>query len=472
MRKRFLSLCFCLFLSFYFYCKAGKENFDATIEITQDLPTYDSLEEKNIAAVQITFGLPISIMQLVKESVTEEMCPSGWTELYKKYKNEGAGKEAIISLQPLYVKRFADLEDFGAAIDYAYPLVDAAFPIIRLAVLWPCFENLSWQERILQTVLHLQELGADIELTLSHHDSYPAFLETNDILTSGWANEKAAEKFAEYAEKTAAVFKEKIPENAVIYLINEPMGYLFNAYLGNSNWPPGGEKAGRAAGRALVNMREGLYLAAKKISKAGFKPAIAQNIRPLTNPENQPAQSLDYIFNWWLLDALFAGCIDNDFNGKCEEIREPAKIDILGITFYGTMGAKEETIDFGLPKELGVLMALPEYDFTPNSTQFLKALETTASRYPNIKIGVAEIGFSAVDLKKMIDWFSVYTNIAENLHKTGKIKNKPFIQLHSLFECAEFSQGDWTFYLVDACDEMGCNLTDWGKAVIKEILSQ
>lgn len=453
-----------IFIVFFviFGCSARKVKYEK--DVSSDNFAYDFVEETPTSQSLIKWGLPISLIQLVTETVSKETCPSGWTELYKRLKSEG--KTELIPLQPNYVKRFADLNELNQTMDYAYPLVRRDFPVIRITLVWPCFQNPAWQEKILQTVEHLQELGAEIELTLFHHDSYPASLETTDIMTTGWANENAVAEFINYNANVISLFEGKIPKGTVIYLINEPMGYLFNAYLGQGLWPPGGKKAAKTMAKALVNMRKGLYLAAKKLKDAGYKVAIAKNIRPVLNRENQPAESLDYIFNWWLLEALFNGCIDNDFDEKCEEKIEAAPIEILGITFYGTMQAGNETVEFGLPGKVGINMSLPEYDFAPNQIYFSEALEAVTDYFPNIKIGVAEIGFSAASVEKMAYWLISYKNAVEDFARTGKIKNTPFVQLHSLFECAEFSPGEWVFHLIGLCGEEGCGLTEWGKRVI------
>ncbi|MEW6407320.1 MAG: family 1 glycosylhydrolase [Patescibacteria group bacterium] len=459
-----------IFIVFFVFlgCSARKAEYEK--DVGSDNFTYDLFEETPTNPSLIKWGLPISLMQLVTETVSEEICPSGWTELYKRFKSDG--KAELVSLQPNYVKRFADLNEFNQTMDYAYPLVSGSFPVVRLTLAWPCFQNPTWQEKILQTVEHLQELGAEIELTLSHHDSYPALLETTDIMTTGWANENAAAKFANYSADVISVFEGKIPKGTVIYLINEPMGYLFNAYLGFGNWPPGGKKAAKTMAKALVNMREGLYLAAKKIKEAGYRAAIAKNLRPVLNRETPEAETLDYIFSWWLLKALLDGCIDDNFDGKCEEKREPAPIEILGITFYGTMKATTEIIDFGLPQKQTQPMSLPEYDFEPTPVYFQESVQGAIDLFGNnTEIGIAEIGFSSASIEKMAYWLFAYRKVIEDLYHQEEIKNRPFIQLHSLFESAEFSPGEWVFHLIGLCDENGCGLTPWGKKVI-EIISE
>lgn len=424
--------------------------------------------ESKQAMYEGEWGLVSSTMQLVSDSIDPTTCPSGWTKLYEELSAIGQGH--IVPLQRAYVKRFVNLENFKNASIEAKPLLDNLFPVFRLSLVWPCWQaNESWQNEMVKTIEALQGAGWQIEITLLHHDSYPALLHTSDVKNSGWANHNAVFEFKNYVQGAVEKLSQILPKETRLFIANEPIAALWNGYLNpEGKWPPGGKNAPKSMAQAMINLRDGLIEAGKIVKAAGFIPVIAKNIRPLSGKftDSLPAQNLDYIWNWWLLSALVYGCLDNNFDRVCEDEVGGHFVEEVSLTFYGTTEAKEETVSFGLSGGEEVEMALPNMNFAPNAQAFEKALTELFDRYAlALKgIGVAEIGFSASRTDTMVKWLNWYrTVIARN--------EKPiaFVELHTLFESAEFSVGDWVFHLVEGCLSEPCQLTPWGEAIKKEL---
>lgn len=432
-------------------------------------------DRENGSVLDIEWGFSTSTMQMVNEAVDPYKCPSGWTALREELESEA--KDDLVPLQSAYVRRFDTLYDFQVAAIQAHPLVNRAFSTIRISTCWPCWMantqwQSEWQNEIIEAVTRLQASDWKIELTLSHHDSYPYAQHDENITDSGWVSNSAPIQFKNYVNEICQELKQAgYPAGSTIYLVNEPMAYLFNAYLGEGTWPPGGKKAGKSLAEALVNMREALYESASTIRSSGYKPAISKNVRHIINARNDEEKSLDYIFNWWLLDALVAGCVDDDFDGRCEENRQPSSLEIIGLTFYGTMAASDEKADFGLYYgEDENKIALPEMNFEPNADAFEEALYSLWERYPHLELRVSEIGFSASRTSTMISWLLDYKEVVEKLNKQEMIEAS--IQLHTLFKSAEFSPGDWVFHLVEGCGSSKCKLTPWGGALLNQLCPQ
>ncbi len=429
---------------------------------------FAACSESKQAMYEGTWGLVSSTMQLVSDSVDPTACPSGWTKLYEELSFQGQG--GIVPLQRSYVKRFVNLENFKNASVEAKPLFGNLFPVFRLSLVWPCWQaSEDWQNEMAETIRALQEAGWQIEVTLLHHDSYPASLHTGDIKNSGWANPSAVSEFTSYVQSTVNRLSQVLPPKTRFFIANEPIATLFNGYLSpEGKWPPGGKNAPKSMAQAMVNLRDALTEAGRIVKSAGFVPVIAQNIRPLSGKftDSLPAQNLNYIWNWWLLSSLITGCLDNNFDNVCEDENEGHLVEEIGLTFYGTMEANSETVAFGLPEGEEVEMALPNMNFAPNAQAFEEALTQVFARYGEdvLGVGVAEIGFSASRTETMVEWLNWYrTVIARN--------EKPvaFVELHTLFESAEFSVGDWVFHLVEGCLSEPCRLTPWGQAIQKEL---
>jgi hypothetical protein len=422
--------------------------------------------EKSQKPTPIHWGLALSTIQLINETVNPQFCPSGWTIL--KDQLEAEEKGYLVPLQSSYVKRFKNLEEFTSATNEAFSLVGKTFPTLRFSLVWPCWNNLEWREKVKETLSRLQEKGWQLEIALYHHDSYPAFLQSEGmgkITSSGWANPRIIEEFSHYTEIVIAELRAILPEKTIVYLSHEPVSYLFNAYLGSGIWPPGGKRAGKSFATALFNLRETMRKAASLVKEANWQPALSLNLRPTIGIKNETDRTLDYLFNWWLPKAVIEGCLDNDFDEVCEKTIPASEVKILGLSFYGSLSPSSETV---VLTDQGKAMSLPLYDFSPNAQLFEETLRKARDLFPKIEIRVSEIGFSAAKTETMIQWFRQYREVIEELFQENLI-SQPVVQVHTLFESAEFSPGDWVFHLVEGCNEKPCQLTDWGKALINEI---
>lgn len=407
-----------------------------------------------------------SSMQLVHELVDPDFCESGWTELLRELRQEGRGH--IVPLQGDYVNYFATVEVLGLTLADTYAALGDVLPVTRLSLSWPCFMgSATIREEFLRAIEYVQDAGYRVELTLSHHDTYPADLhEHPDFgMFGGWAHPDAPARFVEYAHAVLDTVQGILPEGSVIYLATEPTPQLFDGYLSSDGkYPPGGSEAGRSLAQAMVNQRDAFLEAGRAIREAGYVPALAPNIRP-TARELPGSDLLDYLHNWWLADALVLGCVDDDFDnwpfngGGCEQNVEPA-VDRLGITFYGAMDALDETVEFGLPGAETQPLARRWLEFESDQGQFRYALFFTLERYADeilkrgLQVGVAEIGLSAGSTSTQLRWLEQYYDVMEELGVT-------FAGIHGIFEHAEFSTGEWFFHLIARC-EGRCELTPWG----------
>jgi len=409
-------------------------------------------------------------MQLVTQLVDPDYCESGWTELWSQLRMEG--REQIISLQPAYVDTFETLEDFALALRTSYRKVGSEISTTRFSLSWPCYlENAAIREGFLEVLLDAKDAGYAIELALSQHDSYPAALhEHPDFgMLGGWAHPDAPASFIEYTQRVLDEMGPELETGTVIYLAIEPTPQLFDSYLNeDGKYPPGGRGAGRSLAVAMLNQRDAFLEAGRLIRKTGFTPAIAPNVRPLVSKLDAPgAWLLNELHNWWLTDALVLGCIDNDFDGQCEDT-EASAVDHLGITFYGVMGAREETVEFGLPGKKTQPLARRWFGFAPNSDIFRYALTTTRARYEerikdgSLEFDVAEIGFSSGNTDTQLGWMGDYLGEMRDLEI-------PSVGIHALFKHAEFSSGEWYFRLLIRCFNGACDCADWGIDLLNAI---
>lgn len=411
----------------------------------------------------ITWGLVSSTAQLVNEAVDPEFCQSGWTRL--KEDLDGKNQGHLPPLQKDYVRRFDTLRDFATAAASVKPLLDDSLGVIRISTMWPCWSaNEAWPGYIDQTIHTLQEAGWTVELSLLQRDSYPTALHSNDGFSlGGWAHDRAPEEFAAYVEHVLDKLDVRLPPNTRIYLANEPVSALFEGYLnGEGKWPPGGKAAGKSLGKALLNMRDAFKAAGSKVYAAGHIPAVSINIRPMENKDTAEAKTLDLVRNWWLLNGIVMGCQDDTFSGSCQR-DGVGPIDELGLTFYGTMSATDQTVEISD----GVSMSIPTHDFVPNAFWFGEALSDLYGIY-DVSIGVSEIGFSSGSADKMENWLQEYKSRVNVVTPAG---DSTFIQIHTLFESAEFSAGEWFFHVAEGCNGTACKLTPWGERLL-EILAE
>lgn len=424
-----------------------------------------------------------SSMQLVSELSDPETCQSGWTRLFERRVGEGEGRELLIPIQPTYVDAFRNVFDFSRDLVATSRLLREEIPTARFSLSWPCVMASDMiREAFADAVRYVQDPdargpGSDggyaLELTLSHRDAYPAVLDDNPEfgLLGSWAHPQARASFVEYVQQVLEDIGPALPTGTVLYIANEPTTDLLDGYLSpEGKFPPGGTSAGRSLAAAFINQRDAFMDAGWRIRAAGFTPAIAINVRPMTAGMGLPgAPLLEYMHNWWLTDALVAGCVDNDFDGVCEStiLPDDPAVRQLGITFYGTMAATGDTVAFGLSGEVEHPLARRSLDFVPDADHFRDAIVMAQDRYADqiaggtLVIGVAEVGFSSGDTSEQLAWLEGYLAAAEDLAL-------PFMGLHAIFEHAEFSSGEWFFHLIDRCDGP-CELTDWGSAFLQAL---
>ncbi|MBI4449470.1 hypothetical protein HY634_00235 [Candidatus Uhrbacteria bacterium] len=424
-----------------------------------------------------------STVQLIPDLSDPATCSSGWTRLFEQLVGEGEGRERLIPIQPAYVDTFGDIFAFSRDLAASGRLLREEVPTSRFSLSWPCIMgNDRIREAFVDAVWYAQDPdargkgldgGFALELTLSHRDSYPAALSDNPTfgLLGGWAHPQARESFVTYVQLVLDEIGPALPAGSVIYIANEPTVDLFDGYLSpEGRFPPGGTGAGRSLAAALVNQRDAFMDAGWRIRSAGFTPAIAINVRPMTVGADLPGASLlEQLYNWWLADALATGCIDNDFDGVCENVILPddPAVRQLGITFYGTMAATAETVEFGLPGEVEQPLARRVLDFMSSGEHFRSAMVAVRERYADhiasgtLTVGVAEIGLSSGAPSDQLGWLEDYLAVAEEFEL-------PFMGVHSIFEHAEFTSGEWFFHLIDQCDG-ACELTEWGSVFLETL---
>ncbi|MEK7102368.1 MAG: hypothetical protein AAB912_01905, partial [Patescibacteria group bacterium] len=194
----------------------------------------DRSEDRTDDAQRFTWGVVVSTMQLVHESLDPTICPSGWTALQEELAARGEGQ--LPPLQAAYVSRFDNLFEFMRASVAAKATLWDSLPVLRLSTVWPCWAaNEQWRNEMGQTVQNLLTVGWRIELTLLHHDSYPAiFHSTGGFGLGGWSHDGAADAFVEYARSVATAMQSILPAGSRIYIANEPEATLFNGYLDQS----------------------------------------------------------------------------------------------------------------------------------------------------------------------------------------------------------------------------------------------
>lgn len=419
-----------------------------------------------------------SAAQLVALLTNPDVCPSGWTALWQQRVKEGGGEEDWLSLQPAWVE---DVDDYGDVLGLAEyiaqtrALLGAEIPTMRISVFWPCFmSNPEVRQEFVDLVRIVQDAGYRVELALLHHASYPAQFHVHPDfgMTGGWAHPDAPAAFEEYVEAVITELSSTLEPNSVIYLAIEPVPQLLDGYTHRGgNYPPGGRDSGRSLAQALTNLRDALLRAGARLKEAGLRTAIAPNIRLIQGDRSAPGtELLEYVHNQWLLDALIAGCMDDDFDGKCETQSGVSVIDRLGITYYGTMHASADTVEeFGLPGRPTQSLARRDFwprDFTPLAPHFALALEWVLEHYGEritdgtLTFGVAEIGFSDGAVRSQRRWLEDYLEAIEKLPVQ-------FLGIHAPFQHAEFSSGDFYFHLVDRCRP--CELTEWGEEFLEQM---
>ena len=446
---------FTYFFVFGFFCSTCNNN------STQEQNTNSHFPQS------VSWGVVSSTNQLVTESSSSSTCPSGWSKLFEQLHQKENGH--IVPLQTNYVKRFSSLTAFSSAAKTAFTTIGPHIPTIRISLSWPCFVNSVWRKDMALAIEKLRLAGFIIEITLSHHDSYPGILHKTggtSIASSGWAHPEAKSVFLAYVHDVIRLFTPILPAGTRVYLINEPVSMLFNSYLGNGNWPPGGKRAVSGFYTAMITMRDTLHEAGLLIQQAQWEPAIAKNIR-INKKEETLDPILDYIFNWWILDALLHNCIDTVFSGDCTSSFLQTAPFTLGITYYGTIKNSTESITLKPTPSRSIIMPLPVMDFSPNPEYFSKTVKLALDKYPLTTITIAEVGLSSGNTQKAQEWLFDYSNVVQ---KETAVNFEKYIGIHTLFESAEFSSGEWFFHILNGCDtNTPCVLTPWGNVLLNHI---
>jgi hypothetical protein len=421
---------------------------------------------------RLVVGGSYSTGQLLASFTDPGICPSGWTALFEQRFAEGKGEEALIPLQPAYVRQVDEYDDLAGLADTiaaTHRELGTTMPTARISLFWPCvMANASMLEGYRDLITTVRDAGYRVELSLLHHASYPAALHTAPEAVGaigGWAHPDAPEAFAAYVTTALAELESVLPIRTVIELATEPVPQLMDGYIHREGKvPPGGRNAGRSLALAMVQLRDALLTAAETIRTAGHVPSIGMNIRPLVGDTMLPgAEFLDFLYNDWFARAMVEGCIDDGFDGDCERFEFPA-VDRFGITFYGVMHASRDTTEFGLPNRSPThVLARREFyptDFAPDPDQLRQALTRIETRYAKqiadgrITLGVAELGFSNGNPTVQLGWLTDALSVLEDFPVQ-------FLTIHAPLRHAEFSSGDWYFHLVDRCCPP--ELTEWGR---------
>lgn len=427
---------------------------------------------------RLTVGGSYSTGQLLAMLTDPGVCPSGWTALFDERLAEGNGEEALIPLQPAYVRKvdeYGDLDGLADTIAATYRVLGSVMPTVRISLFWPC---IMANEAVLvgyrDLIGTVRDAGYRVELSLLHHASYPIELHPAPEAVGaigGWAHPDAPAAFTSYVATVLAEFGPVLPIGSVIELATEPVPQLMDGYIHREGKvPPGGRNAGRSLALAMVQLRDALLAASLAIRTAGYVPSIGMNIRPLVGDTMLPgAEFLDFLYNDWFTRAMVEGCMDDGFDGECERFALPA-VDRFGITFYGVMHASQDTTEFALPGQSPARqLARREFyptDFAPDPDQLSAALARIETRYAEriadgrLTLGIAELGFSSGNPAIQAGWLRDALAVLEDFPVR-------FLTIHAPLRHAEFSPGDWYFQFVDRCCPP--ELTDRGRLALNAL---
>lgn len=432
----------------------------------------------------IEHGMPIGITiptaQLVRWIYEGDNCPNGWVMLYDAL-SSGEGNQRIVPLQEEYVKRFDDLGDLHLELVNAMIEIGDRIPIVSIGLSYVCWmgdETGEWRREMVAMIGELQSIGITVYINLNHNDSFPAELwDFDDIGTSGWANGRFIENWRDYVADVIRVFQGDnefgvvLPSDTRVSLGQESVVGLFNGYLHHeAKYPPGGMRAGIAFTRAFANLQRASIESARLIAdETDWMPTVGHNVRPIMDAMlSAGAEKLDLAHNWALLDAIINGCIDDDLDGECDEEFDPPIRFEIGVTFYGVMSSSESAVTVGKTLADGSEMTIPSIDVSPNADAFRLALDMVSERYPDTPLAIAEIGFSDAEETQQLAWLMEYLGElrAPDEPDDGRIPVSR-VDLHTLFEAAEFGQGQWRFHEADDCSSLPCVFTTYGVLLLR-----
>jgi beta-glucosidase len=186
--------------------------------------------------------------------------------------------------------------------------------------------------RYLEMLRGLRERGMEPLVTLNHF-TLPQWVAER----GGWLWDGIAAAFAAYAGRFV---RAAVPLVDSWITLNEPVGYLINAYL-LGRFPPGRTSL-RALIRALGNSLRAHAAAYRAIRAAQpwARVGVAAYLRPaMPADEGSAAQrwlarQLDHAVNWMYLDALASGRLVGPF-GIAVSVPEAARtMDYVGVNYY------------------------------------------------------------------------------------------------------------------------------------------
>ncbi|WP_394846572.1 glycoside hydrolase family 1 protein [Pendulispora brunnea] len=192
-------------------------------------------------------------------------------------------------------------------------------------------------------------------LVTLQHFSLPSYVSdpTKPAEPQGWERPETKDLFAKYCGLVAGLFKNKVDEWITI---NEPVVVALNGYVAGAA-PPGGLlettrafAVARAEARAHALAYEAIHREDNADADGDGKPAlvsIAQNMETFhpkvdgDAADIQGAKHIEYIWNWWFVNAIVKGDWDDDFDEKYEgpndKRADPSllnHVDWLGINYY------------------------------------------------------------------------------------------------------------------------------------------
>ena len=160
-------------------------------------------------------------------------------------------------------------------------------------------------------------------------------------------------------------------------------------------------------------------------------------------------------------------CIDETFTRFCNGLFEKSPPITIGITYYGTMQASETIIETEVSEGQTIAVPLPHMNFTPNGVTFARAIKETIVRYPHTRITIAEIGLSSGETQKAGEWLTSYIRAIKEIRHSDFQKH---VMVHTVFESAEFSPGEWFFHVLNGCEPgQVCQFTRWGETLLQHI---
>jgi beta-glucosidase len=282
-----------------------------------------------------------------------------------------------------------------------------------------------------------------------HHFSNPIWVEDprdpdckngpSDTNLCGWANPtggpEIVQELANFAGMLAKRFGDRVDDWDTL---NEPVNYLLACYV-VAQFPPGKFDVGDIlteyvpAMRTYLDAHAAVYDAIKKndtvdadgdgvaanvgISLATVDWLPSRDNKASTNAADvQAAKSMNYVFDYWVADALETGGFDTNLDGKPDEQHPDwkGKLDWLGVQYYERSGVTAKNgifpvlnvtpcftpLDFGscLPP-VDPTFCVPQMGYEFSGDGVYDVLQGFSQRYPKLPLVVSESGI-ATDVGK------------------------------------------------------------------------